>query len=112
MPVLLWTLHRLSAVLLAVLVSVHLVTMILAINGGLSAGEMRLRTEGNVLWAAIYSLFVLAAATHGVIGLRNVCLEWLPWAWTPWRRASLNIAAILLFSAMLILGMLAVAGLF
>ncbi len=75
--VLLWTAQRATAVVLAVCVAVHLVTIIYAVRGGLSAGEILARTRGSVAWGAFYSVCVIAAAVHGAIGLRTVAAEWL-----------------------------------
>ena len=69
---LLWMLQRASAAVLVLCVVVHLATMIYAIRGGLSAGEILGRTRGNYGWLAFYSLFVLACAVHVPIGLRAV----------------------------------------
>jgi fumarate reductase subunit C len=66
-------------VVLAFCVLVHLVTIIYAVNGGLSAAEILDRTRGNAAWLAFYALFVLAVAVHAPIGLRSVCIEWLKW---------------------------------
>jgi fumarate reductase subunit C len=75
----LWIAQRLSAVVLALCVLVHLATIIYAVQGGLTATEILGRTRGNAAWAAFYTLFVLAAAVHAPIGLRTVCGEWLRW---------------------------------
>ncbi|HSA90836.1 MAG TPA: succinate dehydrogenase [Burkholderiales bacterium] len=75
----LWLLQRASAALLAVCVVVHLVTIIYAVQGGLSGEEILARTRGNVGWLAFYSLFVLAVTVHAPIGLRAVLGEWLAW---------------------------------
>jgi len=75
--VILWTAQRVTAVVLAVCVVVHLVTIIYAVRGGLSAAEILGRTRGNYAWAAFYSVFVFAAAIHGAIGLRAIAAEWL-----------------------------------
>ena len=69
--------QRLSAAIMAPLVLVHLGLMIYAIQGGLSAEEILARTRGSLLWGSFYGLFVLAAATHAAIGLRNILAEWL-----------------------------------
>ncbi len=73
----LWAAQRLTAAVLAVCVLVHLVTIIYAIRGGLSASEILGRTRGNYGWGAFYATFVLAAAVHGAIGLRAIAQEWL-----------------------------------
>ena len=73
----LWVGQRATAVVLAVCVLVHLVTIIYAVRGGLSAGEILARTRGSIAWGTFYSVFVIAAAIHGAIGLRTVAAEWL-----------------------------------
>jgi fumarate reductase subunit C len=72
-----WVAQRATAVILAVCVVVHLATIIYAVRGGLSAGEILARTRGSVAWGAFYSVFVFAAAIHGAIGLRAIASEWL-----------------------------------
>ena len=73
----LWLSQRVTAAILAVCVVVHLLTIIYAVRGGLSAGEILGRTRGSLMWGAFYTVFVLAAAIHGAIGLRTVAAEWL-----------------------------------
>ena len=75
----LWIAQRATDALLALCVLVHLVTMTVAVRGGLTATEILGRTRGNVGWAAFYGLFVLAVAIHAPIGLRTVVGEWLQW---------------------------------
>ena len=75
----LWLAQRASAVVLALCVTVHLVTMIAAVRGGLTAAEMLGRTRGSMAWVAFYGLFVLAVSIHAPIGLRTVAFEWLGW---------------------------------
>jgi len=69
-------LQRLSAGVLAALVAVHLVVIVAATRGGLTAAEILARTEGSVGWALFYGLFVLCAAVHAPIGVRAVLREW------------------------------------
>lgn len=76
---LLWLAQRASAAALAVLVLVHLGTMVYAVQGGLSAAEILDRTRGSALWAAFYGSFVLMVAVHAPIGLRNVLAESFGW---------------------------------
>ena len=76
---LLWVAQRASAAVLAVCVLVHLATIIVAVQGGLSGAEILARTRGNVGWAAFYTVFVLSVAVHAPIGLRAVLAEWLGW---------------------------------
>lgn len=80
--VLLWGAQRLSAMVLALCVVVHLVTMILAVRSGLSGAEILGRTQGNVAWLLFYTLFVIAVAVHAPIGLRTILGETLGWRGT------------------------------
>jgi fumarate reductase subunit C len=73
----LWLMQRATAVVLAVCVVVHLATIIYAVRAGLSAAQILGRTQGSWAWGIFYAVFVLAAALHGAIGLRNVATEWL-----------------------------------
>ena len=98
--------QRLSAMVLAPLVLVHLITLITAVQGGLSADEILGRTRDSLAWAAFYSLFVVAAGLHGAIGLRTVVREM-----TPWTGAGLTVAALLYFLFAVALGMGAVRAL-
>jgi len=93
---LLWLAQRITAVILAVCVVVHLATIIYAVQGGLTAAEILGRTRGNTAWLAFYSLFVFAAAIHAPIGLRPVLGEWLRW------RGASREAFLILFSVMLL----------
>jgi len=72
----LFFLQRLTALILAPLVLVHLGIIAYAVRGGLSAGEILERTHGSLGWGAFYWLFVLAAGLHGGIGLRTILIEW------------------------------------
>ena len=103
----LWIAQRASAAVLAVCVTVHLVTIIYAVRGGLTAAEIFARTRGNVGWLAFYSVFVIAAAVHAPIGLRPVLGEWLKW------RGRSREAFVLLFGLLLAsMGMRAVLAVF
>jgi fumarate reductase subunit C len=103
----LWIAQRASAAVLAVCVAVHLVTIVYAVQGGLSAAEILARTRGNVAWLAFYSLFVLAVTIHAPIGLRPVLGEWLGW------RGRSRELFLLLFAGFLAwAGMRAVIGVF
>jgi fumarate reductase subunit C len=86
---------------------VHLVTIIYATRGGLSAAEIFARTKGNAGWFFFYALFVLAVAVHAPIGLRPVLTEWLGW-----RGRSRDAFAVLFALALLGLGMRAVLNIF
>jgi fumarate reductase subunit C len=71
--------QRASAAVLALAVTVHLATIVLAVRGGLTAGEILERTQGNAVYLAFYLVFVAAVAVHAPIGLRNVLREWIGW---------------------------------
>ena len=101
----LFALQRLTAKLLAPLVVVHLVLILYAVHGGLSAAEILGRTQGSAAWGAFYGLFVLAVAVHAPIGVRNVVREW-----TRWRGRSLDVASVGLAIVVLALGLRAVAA--
>ena len=104
---LLWGAQRVSAMVLAFCVAVHLVTIVYAVRSGLSAAEILGRTRGNAGWFAFYSLFVLAVSVHVPIGLRSVLSEWAGW------RGRSRDFALLLFAAFLAWsGMRAVLGVF
>lgn len=72
-----WYLSRISAMVLAACVVVHLATIIYAVQGGLTAAEILGRTRGNLGFAAFYGVFVLACAVHVPIGLEAIAREWL-----------------------------------
>jgi fumarate reductase subunit C len=104
---LLWAAQRGSAVVLAVCVTVHLATMILAVRGGLSAAEILGRLRAGTAWLAFYLVFVAAVAVHAPIGLRAIIGETLGW-----RGRALD-SAMLLFGVLLALaGGRAIAGLY
>ncbi len=102
----LWLTQRLSAMVLAPLVLVHLAIIVYAVEGGLSAQEILARTRGSLAWAGFYGLFVAAAAVHGPIGLRNVVREM-----TRWRGPSLDLAMLAVAAALALTGLAAVRAL-
>jgi fumarate reductase subunit C len=71
-----YALQRLSAAVLAPLVLIHIIGMIIAIQGGISAEEILGRTQGSWLWGGFYGLFVIAAGIHISVGLNNILSEW------------------------------------
>lgn len=96
--VFLWAAQRVTAAFLAFFVLVHLVTMVYAVRGGLTAAEILARTHSSLAWPLFYTLFVFAASIHGAIGLRVVAAEWLGWrGWS----ANVVVAAIGVGLAML-----------
>ncbi len=97
--------QRISAMVMAPLVLLHLGVILYAVRDGLSAGEILARTEGSLFWGAVYALFVVAAAVHAPIGLRAVLSEW-----GRWRGAGLDIAMALFGLLLLALGLRALAA--
>ena len=73
-----YLLQRLSALIMAPMVVIHLGILIYAVQGGLSTAEMLGRTQSTILWPIFYSLFFVAAGLHASIGLRTVLKEMLP----------------------------------
>ena len=74
----LWYAQRISAMVLGICVAIHLLIIFYAIRGGLSAQEILGRTQGNVLFAIFYEVFVLACFVHAPIGLANILQETFP----------------------------------
>ncbi len=70
-----WLVQRLSAALLTVFVLVHLATMIVVVQNGLSAAEILARTRGSLALTAFYGGFVLTCAVHAGLGIRTVAAE-------------------------------------
>jgi fumarate reductase subunit C len=101
----LFVLQRASAGLLAPFVVLHLLVILYAVQGGLTAEEILARTRGSVGWALFYGAFVGLAALHAPIGLRNVLRDW-----TRWRGRSLNWAMLALGLVFLAMGLRAVAA--
>ncbi|WP_127993214.1 succinate dehydrogenase [Methylobacterium radiotolerans] len=100
MSPLLYLAQRSTAAILAVTVAVHLGTIVYAVRGGLTAGEILGRTQGNLAFLLFYAVFVLAAAIHAPIGLRSVLREW-----AGWRGRSLDVAMIALSALLAGLGL-------
>ena len=96
----LFIIQRLTAMILAPLVIAHLIVIMMAVRGGLTAGEIQARLDGNLLWAAFYGLFVICAALHAPIGLRNVLREWTGLDARTIDRVMLVFAALLLIAGL------------
>ena len=71
-----WYWQRISAMVLALCVLVHLAVMIFAVRGGLSAAEILGRTQGSWAFGGFYAVFVIACAVHVPVGLANIAREW------------------------------------
>ena len=101
----LWFAQRLTAAMLAFFVLAHLVTIVYAVRGGLSAAEILGRTRGSAVWAAFYSVFVFATAIHAAIGLRAIAAEWLSF-----RGAAADVVMTFIGVALTVMGLRAVVA--
>lgn len=99
----LFVLQRLTAAILAPFVLIHLVVIMYAVRGGLTAADILARTQGSIGWISFYTVFVVAVAIHGPIGVRRVLIEWLQM-----RTGAVNVLTALLAVLMLALGLRAV----
>jgi len=70
--------QRVTAALLVPMICVHVAVIFYAMRRGLTAADILSRTHGSVAWALFYGTFVVIAAVHGSIGIRNVLAEWSP----------------------------------
>ncbi len=102
----LWYAQRISAMVLGLCVAIHLLTMFFAIRGGLTAGEILGRTQGNWIFAVFYEVFVLACLVHAPIGLANILRENFP------HSSKVAILPWILAMLITILGTTAVVGVF
>ena len=93
--------------MLALCVTVHLVTIVYAVRGGLTAAEIYARTRGHAGWLAFDTVFVVAVAVHAPIGVRNVLREW-----TRCGDRTADLAACVFALLLLALGMRAVAAVY
>ena len=97
--------QRGTAMLLVPMIIVHLAVIFYATDHRLTASAILARTQGSIAWALFYGLFVLLAATHASIGVRNVLREWA--------RLGDRVAgatALLFGTALVLLGLRAVAA--
>lgn len=107
MSALLFLAQRATAVVLAGAVVIHLGTIIYAVRGGLTAGDILGRTQGNLWFLIFYAVFVLAVAIHAPIGLRNIFREW-----TSWRGPVLDVGLAGFGVLLLVLGLRAVLAVY
>lgn len=107
MSAILFLAQRATAVVLAGAVVIHIATIIYAVRGGLTAGDILGRTQGNVWFLLFYAVFVLAVAIHAPIGLRNIFREW-----TRWRGRVLDVALAGFAVLLLMLGLRAVLAVY
>ena len=99
----LYLLQRITAMIMAPLVLLHLAVMIVAIQGGLDSAEILSRTRGSLFWGGTYGLFVLAVSVHAAIGIRVVLFEWLSI-----KDIKLTLVSWLVFALLLMMGARAV----
>ena len=78
MNVRLYLWQRATAALIAPLVLIHIAVIFYATRKGMTAADVLSRTQGSIVWATYYGLFVAAASIHASIGVRNVLTEWSP----------------------------------
>jgi fumarate reductase subunit C len=95
-----WYWQRISAMVLAVCVLVHLGGMVYAVRGGLSAAEILGRTQGNWLFGAFYAVFVIACAVHVPVGVANIAREWWGLGERAARVLSIGLALLLLVAGL------------
>ena len=105
MNVRLYVWQRLAAAFMVPLVLVHIAVIFYASRRGMTAADILARTRGSVLWASFYGAFVVAAAVHAAIGVRNVLTEW-----SPLKDRSAGVLAGALGVSLLALGLRAVAA--
>ncbi|MGS1007205.1 succinate dehydrogenase [Achromobacter anxifer] len=101
----LFALQRLTAMAMAPFVLVHVGLVIYAVRGGLTAGEILARTQGNWFWIVFYGLFVVSVSFHVPIGVRNILIEWLRLG-----RGAASVVGLAFGLGLLILGVRAVAA--
>jgi fumarate reductase subunit C len=105
MNVRLYIWQRLTAAFMVPLVLVHVAVILYATREGMTAADILARTRGSIVWASLYGVFVVAAAIHAAIGVRNVLTEW-----SPVGDRNAGIFATVLGSSLLVLGLRAVAA--
>lgn len=97
--------QRLTAMLMVPFIIIHLGVIIYATRDGVSAAEILGRTKGSISWMLFYGVFVVAAAIHGTIGLRNIAGEMMGW-----QGRKLDVASLLVVVVLLGLGLRAVGA--
>jgi len=101
----LYLIQRLTAALMAPFVLIHLSVILYAMGGGLTGEEILSRTRGSLGWGLFYGAFVIAAALHGSIGLRNILDEI-----SPVKGRMANLFALLICVFLLAMGLRAVVA--
>lgn len=67
--------QRVTGALLALLLLIHLITIMYAVQGDLSVSEIVARVRGNTAWIIFYGFFIITVVVHAMIGLRNILTE-------------------------------------
>jgi fumarate reductase subunit C len=101
----LWYWGRISSMVLAFCVLVHLAVIIYAVRGGLSGAEVLARTHGSWAFGLFYAVFVLACAVHAPLGLARIVREELGWS-----DRTVNLLASAFALLLLVLGLRSVYG--
>jgi succinate dehydrogenase subunit C len=78
MNVRLYVWQRATAALMGPLVLIHIAVIFYATRQQMTSADILSRTQGSVVWASYYALFVAAVSIHASIGVRNVLAEWSP----------------------------------
>jgi fumarate reductase subunit C len=97
--------QRATAAIMLPLVLLHVAVIFYATRKGMTAADILARTRGSLLWASVYGVFVVAAAVHVSIGVRNVLTEW-----SPLRDRGAGVLSYAFGLALLVLGLRAVAA--
>ena len=105
MNVRLYVWQRATAALMVPLVLLHVAVIFYATRRGMTAADILARTRGSIVWASFYGIFVVAAAIHAAIGVRNVLTEW-----SPLKDRSAGMLAAVFGVSLLVLGLRAVAA--
>ena len=105
MNVRLYVWQRLTAALMVPLVLAHVAVIFYASRKGMTAADILARTRSSIAWVSFYGAFVVAAAIHAAIGVRNVLTEW-----SPLKQRSADIFASGFGLLLLLLGVRAVAA--
>ena len=101
----LYMMQRITAMFMVPFILIHLGLIIYATRDGVSAAEILSRTKGSIGWMLFYGLFVVAAAIHGTIGIRNIASEMFSW-----RGRSLDFVMAAVIIALMAIGLRAVGA--
>jgi fumarate reductase subunit C len=101
----LWYWGRISSMVLALCVLVHLAIIIYAVHRGLTGAAVLGRTHGNWAFGLFYAVFVLACTVHVPLGLARIARESFGW-----RESTATSAAAVFALLLLAMGLRAVYG--